>query len=78
MVRLGAEYTSTSGSWLRIERRLIISRVMGYLLRQMSVKRLSGFFRMLRQFLRSDSRDQDLSILMTPGQSVESYLSMLF
>ena len=34
-----------------------MSRVMGYLLRQMSVKRLSGFFRMLRQFLRSDSRD---------------------
>ena len=36
------------------------------------------FFRTLRQFLRADSRDQDLSILMTPGQSVESYFEHAF
>ena len=75
---LGQSTRAPAGLGYVLERRLIMSRVMGYLLRRMSVKRLSGFFRTLRQFLRADSRDQDLSILMTPGQSVESYFEHAF
>ncbi|MDC0378959.1 circularly permuted type 2 ATP-grasp protein [Litorivicinus sp.] len=75
---LGQSTRAPAGLGYVLERRLIMSRVMGYLLRRMSVKRLSGFFRTLRQFLRADSRDQDLSILLTPGQSVESYFEHAF
>ena len=75
---LGQSTRAPAGLGYVLERRLIMSRVMGYLLRRLSVKRLSGFFRTLRQFLRADSRDQDLSILMTPGQSVESYFEHAF
>lgn len=75
---LGQSTRAPAGLGYVLERRLIMSRVMGYLLRRMSVKRLSGFFRTLRSFLRADSRDQDLSILMTPGQSVESYFEHAF
>ncbi len=75
---LGQSTRAPAGLGYVLERRLIMSRVMGYLLRRLSVKRLSGFFRTLRSFLRADSRDQDLSILMTPGQSVESYFEHAF
>ncbi|MBU24549.1 MAG: hypothetical protein CMD99_00770 [Gammaproteobacteria bacterium] len=75
---LGQSTRAPAGLGYVLERRLIISRVMGYLLRRMSVKRLSGFFRTLRQFLRADSHDHDLSILLTPGQSVESYFEHAF
>ena len=75
---LGQSTRAPAGLGYVLERRLIMSRVMGYLLRRMSVKRLSGFFRTLRTFLRADSRDQDLSVLLTPGQSVESYFEHAF
>ena len=75
---LGQSTRAPAGLGYVLERRLIMSRVMGYLLRRMSVKRLSGFFRTLRQFLRADSQDRDLSILLTPGQSVESYFEHAF
>ena len=75
---LGQSTRAPAGLGSVLERRLIMSRVMGYLLRRMSVKRLSGFFRTLRQFLRADSHDRDLSILLTPGQSVESYFEHAF
>ncbi len=75
---LGQSTRAPAGLGYVLERRLIMSRVMGYLLRRMSVKRLSGFFRTLRQFLRADSHDRDLSILLTPGQSVESYFEHAF
>ena len=75
---LGQSTRAPAGLGYVLERRLIMSRVMGYLLRRMSVKRLSGFFRTLRTFLRPDSRDQDLSVLLTPGQAVESYFEHAF
>ena len=42
---LGQSTRAPAGLGYVLERRLIMSRVMGYLLRRMSVKRLSGFFR---------------------------------
>ncbi|MDB4021039.1 circularly permuted type 2 ATP-grasp protein [Litorivicinus sp.] len=75
---LGQSTRAPAGLGYVLERRMIMSRVMGYLLRRMSVKRLSGFFRTLRSFLRADSRDNDLSILLTPGHTVESYFEHAF
>lgn len=75
---LGQSTRAPAGLGYVLERRLIMSRVMGYLLRRLSVKRLSGFFRSLRSFLRADSREQDVSILLTPGQSAESYFEHAF
>ena len=75
---LGQSTQAPAGLGYVLERRLIVSRVMGFLLRRMTVKRLSSFFRTMRTFLRKNSRDEDLTILLTPGQSLESYFEHAF
>ena len=75
---LGCSTRAPAGLGYALERRMIMSRVMGYLLRQLSVKRLSGFFRTLRGLLRDESHTDELSILLSPGQQSDSYFEHAF
>ncbi len=78
---IGDRAQAPSGAGYALENRIILSRVLPHLLRELHVQRLAGFFAIMRETLANLAplhRDDPGLVLLTPGPGNETYFEHAF